>query len=287
MRGLERVAAFAGLWAALAATAQAAPDIPADQAELIVEAAAEAGIDPALLAATASRESTFAPRAYRAEPSLRAVLWRDYPGGPERWVTDGSVGPTQVLRSTMKGWGVDNEAEAFDLRTNYRVSARILRANLDNCGSAYAAALAYNTGSCRGYAPYYASGVVADMQAYAGVFSGSSPSATASCVATEEHVRRWYRQFLGREADEGAMWGRVGNDCGTVQAVIQWSEEAMRRRDPSHCSTTEADIRRWYAEYLGREAEEGAMWGRVGNTCAVVEGVIRDSEEARIRRGEI
>ena len=279
-RGFERIIVLAGLLAAGNARAQSVPAIPTEQAPLIARAAAEAGIDPALLAATAARESTFAPRAYRAEPSLKWVLWRQEPGAPQTYVQDGSIGPCQILRCTLKGWGVDNEAEAWDLETNYRVSARILRANLSSCGDVWGAATAYNTGSCLGYAPAYAQGVVSYAQAY----RGAVEPVQADCATTEVHIREWYWLYLGREADEGAMAGRVGNACSVVRAVIRDSEEALRRRDPAHCVTTEDDIRRWYAEYLGREATEGAMWGRVGNTCAVVEGVIRDSEEAFARR---
>lgn len=229
-RGLGRVVLVAGLLAAREASAQWAPQIPPEQVPLIVQAAAEAGIDPAQLAATAARESNFVPEAYRAEPSLRWVLWRDWPGGGETWVQDGSIGPTQVLRSTMKGWGVDNEAEAWDLATNYRVSARIIAHNLARCGGLWAAANAYNTGSCRGYAAgNYANHIVSYAQFYGQVLA----SAAAECVATEDHIRQWYADYLGREAEEGAMWGRVGNTCAVVEGVIRDSEEASLRRGES------------------------------------------------------
>lgn len=124
-----------------------APALPSGHVAHIIEAAKAEGIDPALLAATAARESNFAPRAYRAEPHLAQVQWRKAPGRQLKTYYDGSIGPAQVLRSNFKAQGIDNDAQAYDLRNNYRVSARIIKSNLNYFpGNTWKAVAAYNVG---------------------------------------------------------------------------------------------------------------------------------------------
>lgn len=124
-----------------------APSLPAGHVAYIIQAARAEGIDPALLAATAARESHFAPKAYRAEPHLKQVSWRTAPGQPQQTCFDGSLGPTQVLRSNFRAQGIDNDAQAYDLANNYRVSARIIRSNLNAFpGNTWKAVAAYNVG---------------------------------------------------------------------------------------------------------------------------------------------
>lgn len=124
-----------------------APAMPSGHVAYIIEAARAEGIDPALLAATAARESNFGPKAYRAEPHLAQVQWRKAPGQPAQSYYDGSIGPTQVLRSNFKAQGIDNDAQAYDLRNNYRVSARIIKSNLNYFpGNTWKAVAAYNVG---------------------------------------------------------------------------------------------------------------------------------------------
>ncbi|MBI4348641.1 MAG: transglycosylase SLT domain-containing protein [Elusimicrobia bacterium] len=124
-----------------------APAIPSAQVPIIIEAARRAGIDPALLAATAARESHFAPNAYRAEPHLKQVLWGKTPGGRKERYFDGSVGPTQVLRSNFLARGIDNDQDAYALENNSRISAGIIRSNLQAFpGNEWKAVAAYNVG---------------------------------------------------------------------------------------------------------------------------------------------
>ena len=53
------------------------------------------------------------------------------PGGPRSSYFDGSIGPTQVLRSNFIAHGIDNDQQAYDLTNNYRLSASIIRSNID------------------------------------------------------------------------------------------------------------------------------------------------------------
>ncbi|MBI4422629.1 MAG: transglycosylase SLT domain-containing protein, partial [Elusimicrobia bacterium] len=124
-----------------------APALPADHIPYIVQASQAAGIDPALLAAVTARESSFGERAYRAEPQLNPVSWREAPGKPAESYFDGSIGPTQVLRSNFKAFGIDNDREAYALSNNYRISARIIRSNVDAFpGDLWKGVAAYNVG---------------------------------------------------------------------------------------------------------------------------------------------
>jgi len=124
-----------------------APAIPSKQVPIIVSAAREAGIDPALLAATAARESHFGETAYRAEPHLKQVLWGKTPGGAKERYYDGSIGPTQVLRSNFIARGITNDRDAYDLENNYRISAGIIKGNLKAFpGNEWKAVAAYNVG---------------------------------------------------------------------------------------------------------------------------------------------
>jgi cell wall-associated NlpC family hydrolase len=112
-----------------------------------VDAARLAEIDPCLLAATAARESGFKADAYRREPGLDYVQWRSAPDQPLEKYFDGSIGPCQVLRSNFRAFGVDNEQQAYDLATNYRVGALIIRGNLAAFpGDQSTAVSAYNVG---------------------------------------------------------------------------------------------------------------------------------------------
>lgn len=58
------------------------------------------------------------------------------------------------------------------------------------------------------------------------------------CQATREQVIGWYRQYLGRDPEnEGAIIGRVGQDCEAVRLGIANSEEAAnyaREKDREH-----------------------------------------------------
>src|SRR5262249_13195151 len=107
-----------------------APAVPSEHVPHILAAARAAEVDPALLAATAARESTVGPRAYREAPQLPYVLWRAAPGGPADRFPDGSIGPCQILRSNLRGWGIDNDRDGYDAAANYRTGALIVRANI-------------------------------------------------------------------------------------------------------------------------------------------------------------
>lgn len=127
--------------------AGSAPAIPSSHVPFIAEAARSAGIDPALLAATAARESNFRDNAYRAEPHLNPVQWRKTPSSPKEKYFDGSIGPTQVLRSNFLARGIDNDREAYDLKNNYRISAGIIKSNLNAFpGNLWKGVAAYNVG---------------------------------------------------------------------------------------------------------------------------------------------
>ncbi len=124
-----------------------APALPSGHVAYIIEAARAEGIDPALLAATAARESNFRPKAYRAEPHLKQVQWSAAPGQTKQSYYDGSIGPTQVLRSNFIAQGITSDSQAYDLRNNYRVSARIIKSNLNYFpGNTWKAVAAYNVG---------------------------------------------------------------------------------------------------------------------------------------------
>ncbi|MBI4424058.1 MAG: lytic transglycosylase domain-containing protein [Elusimicrobia bacterium] len=108
-----------------------APALPPDHLAAILQAATAAGIEPALLAAVAARESGFVDRAYRAEPHLRPVAWASEPGRAPTPHFDAAMGPAQVLRSNLKASGIEDDEEAFRPAANYRAAARVLRASLD------------------------------------------------------------------------------------------------------------------------------------------------------------
>lgn len=124
-----------------------APALPSSHLPYILQAAAQTGVDPALIAATAARESNFRYGAYRAEPQLKSVAWREAPGKPLQKYFDGSVGPMQVLRSNFLSRGIDNDADANNLANNYRIGAQIIRGDMNAFpGNSWKSVAAYNVG---------------------------------------------------------------------------------------------------------------------------------------------
>lgn len=124
-----------------------APALPSAHLAYILQAARQTGVDPALIAATAARESNFRYGAYRAEPHLKSVLWREAPGQPAQKYFDGSVGPMQVLRSNFLSRGIDNDADANNLANNYRIGAQIIRGDMNAFpNNAWKSVAAYNVG---------------------------------------------------------------------------------------------------------------------------------------------
>ncbi|MBI4348220.1 MAG: transglycosylase SLT domain-containing protein [Elusimicrobia bacterium] len=187
------------------AVAFAAPALPPEHAPHVLAAASEQGLDPGLLAAVCARESMFVDGAWRSEPGLRRVLWRDAPGGPERWAVDGSIGPCQVLRSNFRAMGIDNDAEAYDLANNYRVAAAILRWSSDAFpGSPWLAVTAYNTGVGQARAGLQAKGgYTATILAWAPGYR----AALERVVEPEEFVYGADGTILGRFVRDGT--GRI------------------------------------------------------------------------------
>jgi cell wall-associated NlpC family hydrolase len=106
-----------------------APPIPPGHLPHLAAAARAAQIDVGILAATAACESGFADRAYREEPQLAYVRWRRTSGDTFDRFPDGSLGPTQVLRSNFLPHGIDNDEDAYGPAHNYRVAALIIRSN--------------------------------------------------------------------------------------------------------------------------------------------------------------
>ncbi|HAH07939.1 MAG TPA: hypothetical protein DCM05_15685 [Elusimicrobia bacterium] len=124
-----------------------APALPSAHLKYILQASQATGVDPALIAATAARESNFRFGAYRAEPHLKQVTWRESPGSSAKKFFDGSLGPMQVLRSNFLSRGVGSDAQANDLATNYRIGAQIIRGDLNAFpNNTWKAVAAYNVG---------------------------------------------------------------------------------------------------------------------------------------------
>jgi hypothetical protein len=107
-----------------------APQIPDEHVSSIVAAARVAEIEPWILAATAARESRFNARLFRAQRDRAFVLWRASADEKLERQPDGSIGACQVLRSRFSTrFGIDNDTDAFELATNYRIAAQIIREN--------------------------------------------------------------------------------------------------------------------------------------------------------------
>jgi soluble lytic murein transglycosylase-like protein len=124
-----------------------APALPSAHLPYILKAAQATGVDPALIAATAARESNFRYGAYRAEPHLKQVQWRAAPGASAKSYFDGSLGPMQVLRSNFLSRGIGSDAQANDLATNYRIGAQIIRGDMNAFpNNSWKAVAAYNVG---------------------------------------------------------------------------------------------------------------------------------------------
>jgi len=124
-----------------------APALPSSHLPYILQAAQSAGVDPALVAATAARESNFRYGAYRAEPHLKQVTWRAAPGSTAGSYCDGSIGPMQVLRSNFLSRNIGSDAQANDLATNYRIGAQIIRGDQNAFpGDMWKAVASYNVG---------------------------------------------------------------------------------------------------------------------------------------------
>jgi cell wall-associated NlpC family hydrolase len=135
-----------------------APQIPPDHIPHMAAAAHSAEIDVSILAATAARESHFADRAYREEPSRPYVNWRRSPTDVLDRFPDGSLGPCQILRSNFRGgYSIDNDEDAYALAANYRIGALIIRSNFaffpDDRWKAVAAYNVGKTGAKEGYIP--------------------------------------------------------------------------------------------------------------------------------------
>lgn len=83
------------------------------------------------------RESTFNPRAYRAEPAIN----------------DASIGLMQILMGTARGLGFQGtEEELYDPATNIHYGTMLLAEIAGRCGTNFAAVYsAYNSGGCDNY----------------------------------------------------------------------------------------------------------------------------------------
>ncbi len=253
------------------------PIVPESHIPYIIDAARQANIDPALIAATAAKESNFGPNAFREEPGLARVSWED-------WVHfDGSLGPMQVLRSNFKAYGIHSDAQAMDLATNYLIGALILRRNLDRCGSIWGAATAYNGGSCAGYTtPGYAAHVVSLYRTYKTHLNAINAS---RCRVSAQHVRDWYAEFLGRSAAWEEISGRIGRDCEAARAEIMDSVEAIRRKAyfAEGCAVRPNHVIAWYNQFLSRPPENwGAIAGNLERDCNAVRQDIKNSREAQL-----
>lgn len=96
--------------------------VPENIKQLIEAAARETGLDPALLAAVASVESGFNPKAVSPK---------------------GAMGVMQLIPTTARSLGV---SDPFDPAQNIRAGARYLRSLLDRFGDLELALAAYNAG---------------------------------------------------------------------------------------------------------------------------------------------
>lgn len=156
-------AASTGTTATLAAarTSTTAATVPADLEPLIRSAAAQAGVDPALVAAVAKAESGF----------------RTDAGSPA-----GARGLMQLMPSTAVGLGV---TDILDPAQNLNAGARYLRQQLDRFGGDTQLALAaYNAGPGAvsrfgGIPPYqetqtYVARVMDNYSAYRGTFAAAA-----------------------------------------------------------------------------------------------------------------
>ncbi|MFA9446418.1 lytic transglycosylase domain-containing protein [Egicoccus sp. AB-alg6-2] len=114
----------AGLPPADGAWAERLPAAGRPWAGAIQQAATEAGVDPALLAALVRHESNF-------DPAVRSHA--------------GAIGLAQLMPGTAAGLGVD----PTDPMDNLRGGARYLKQQLDRFGSAELALAAYNAGPNR------------------------------------------------------------------------------------------------------------------------------------------
>ena len=124
-----------------AAAAGAAAPVPADLLPLVLSAARESGVEPALIAAVARAESGFDPRA--VSPA-------------------GAQGIMQLMPATARGLGV---RDPFDPAESLHGGAQYLRLQLDRFGDPRLALAAYNAGPAAvaragGVPPY------AETQAY-------------------------------------------------------------------------------------------------------------------------
>jgi soluble lytic murein transglycosylase-like protein len=90
------------------------------------------GVDPALVLAHMQQESSFNPRAYRAEPQIK----------------DGSTGLVQLLLVTANRYENVTQQQLYDPETNIRIAMKYMRDNLnDYGGNVQDAIAAYNSGS--------------------------------------------------------------------------------------------------------------------------------------------
>ncbi len=102
---------------------------------LIYAEAARRGLDPVLIKAVIATESSFNPRAYRAEPQIR----------------DASSGLMQILYQTAKMMGYTGTPEGlFDPETNIRFGSAYLTHQVTRYqGDVPSALAAYNAGTAR------------------------------------------------------------------------------------------------------------------------------------------
>jgi soluble lytic murein transglycosylase-like protein len=90
------------------------------------------GVDPALVLGHIQQESSFNPRAYRAEPQIN----------------DGSTGLVQLLLVTANHYENVTQQQLYDPETNIRIAMKYMADNLNDYGGDIQDAIAaYNSGS--------------------------------------------------------------------------------------------------------------------------------------------
>jgi len=154
---------------------------------IIAEAASRYGVPFGLIKGTILIESSFNPRAYRAEPARSSLPpTSDFPNGG-----DASYGLMQLLSRTARGLGFTGALlELYDPETNIDLGTQLLAQNLRMTGGSVADTVSAYNGGFRpslGYGEVGASGqyanqsyvdrVLAAMRAFGGEVEGMASSA--------------------------------------------------------------------------------------------------------------